>query len=178
MAKQAYARRYAQAVFEIALEKNELDRWQADLQKMVGAVSDSTFLAALDSPKIKIEDKSRFLKERLGDINPLALNLALLLITRTGIGVITEIAGEYKRLLDSYHGIETAEVTTAVLLDDKETQKLADRLGVLVDAKVELNTQVDPEILGGIIARVGGKLLDGSTRSKLTALKKELAGRG
>jgi F-type H+-transporting ATPase subunit delta len=178
MAKQAYARRYAQAVFEIALEKNELDRWQADLQKMVGVVSDSTFLAALDSPKIKIEDKSRFLKERLGDINPLALNLALLLITRTGIGVITEIAGEYKRLLDSYHGIETAEVTTAVLLDDKETQKLADRLGVLVDAKVELNTQVDPEILGGIIARVGGKLLDGSTRSKLTALKKELAGRG
>jgi F-type H+-transporting ATPase subunit delta len=178
MAKQAYARRYAQAVFEIALEKNELDRWQADLQKMVGVVSDSTFLAALDSPKIKIEDKSRFLKERLGDINPLALNLALLLITRTGIGVITEIAGEYKRLLDSYHGIETAEVTTAVQLDDKEKQKLADRLGVLVDAKVELNTQVDPEILGGIIARVGGKLLDGSTRSKLTALKKELAGRG
>jgi F-type H+-transporting ATPase subunit delta len=178
MAKQAYARRYAQAVFEIALEKNELDRWQADLQKMVGAVTDSTFLAALDSPKIKIENKSRFLKERLGDINPLALNMALLLINRTGIGVITEIADEYKRLLDNYHGIETAEVTTAVQLDDKEKQKLADRLGVLVDAKVELNTRVDPEILGGIVARVGGKLLDGSTRSKLVALKKELAGGG
>ena len=79
MAKKANARRYAQAVFEIALEKKELDRWQTDLQKIVGAVSDSDFLAALESPKIKFEDKSRFLKERLGDINPLALNLALLI---------------------------------------------------------------------------------------------------
>jgi F-type H+-transporting ATPase subunit delta len=176
MAKKAYARRYAQAVFEIALEKKELDRWRADLQKIVGAVSDSTFLAALDSPKIKIEDKSRFLTERLGDINPLALNLVLLLIARTGVGLITKIADEYKRLLDSYHGIETAEVTTAVPLDDKDKRKLAEKLGALVGAEVELKTEVDPEILGGIIARVGGKLLDGSTRSKLAALKKELVG--
>jgi F-type H+-transporting ATPase subunit delta len=175
LAKKAYPRRYAQAVFEIALEKNELDKWQTDLQKIVGAVSDATFLAALDSPKIKIEDKSCFLKDRLGDINPLALNLALLLIARTGIGIITKIADEYQRFLDSYHGVETAEVTTAVLLDDKDKQKLADSLGALVDAKVELETKVDPEILGGVVARVGGKLLDGSTRSKLAALKKELA---
>ena len=63
MAKKAYARRYTQAVFEIALEKEALDHWQTDLQKIVGAVSDGTFLAALDSPKIKNEDKSRFLKK-------------------------------------------------------------------------------------------------------------------
>ena len=178
MAKKAYARRYAQAVFEIALEKKELDRWQADLQKIVDAVSDTTFLAALDSPKIKIEDKSRFLRERLGDINPLALNLVLLLINRTGVGMIVKIADEYQRLLDNYHGIETAEVTTAVLLDDKDKKKLVEKLGALVGAEVELKTEVDPEILGGIVARVGGKLLDGSTRSKLAALKKELAGEG
>ena len=178
MAKKAYARRYAQAVFEIALEKKELDRWQTDLQKIVDVVSDTTFLAALDSPKIKIEDKSRFLTKRLGYINPLALNLVLLLIDRSGVTIIVKIADEYKRLLDSYHGTETAEITTAVLLDDKEKKKLALRLGVLVGAKVELKTQVDPEILGGIVARVGGKLLDGSTRSKLAALKKELVGGG
>jgi len=178
LAKKAYARRYAQAVFEIALEKKELDRWQTDLRKIVGAVSDTTFLAALDSPKIKIEDKSRFLKERLGAINPLALNLVSLLIARSGIGIITEIAVEYQRLLDSYHGIETAEVTTAVLLDDKEKKTLAEKLSAVVGAKVELKTAVDPEILGGIVARVGGKLLDGSTRSKLAALKKELVGKG
>jgi F-type H+-transporting ATPase subunit delta len=178
MAKKANGQRYAQAVFEIALEKKELDRWQADLQKIVGVVGDTTFLAALNSPKIKIENKSRFLKERLGNINPLALNLALLLITRTGIGIIAEIAGEYRRLLDNYHGLAMAEITTAVLLDDKDKKIFADRLGVLVGAKVELETKVDPAILGGIVARVGGKLLDGSTRSKLAALKKQLAGGG
>jgi F-type H+-transporting ATPase subunit delta len=176
MAKKANARRYAQAIFEIALEKKETERWQADLQKTVAAVSDATFMAALDSPKIKIEDKSRFLKERLGDINPLALNLVLLLISKTGVSMIKEIAGEYKRLLDSYNGIETAEVTTAVPLDDKDKEKLAEKLGAVVKAKVEVKTRVEPEILGGVIARVGGRLLDGSTRSKLVALKKELVG--
>ena len=178
MAKKAYARRYAQAVFEIALEKKGLERWQTDLQKIVGAVSDSTFMAALESPRIKIEDKSRFLKERLTDIDPLALNLVLLLIARSGIGMIGEIAGEYKRLLDIYRGVESAEVTTAVPLDDKDKKKLAVKLGALVGAEVELETQVDPAILGGIVARVGGRLLDGSTRSKLAALKKELVGGG
>ncbi|MGD1119380.1 MAG: ATP synthase F1 subunit delta [Dehalococcoidales bacterium] len=177
MAKKADARRYAQAVFEIAQEKKELDRWQADLQKIVAAISDATFLAALDSPKIKVEDKARFLRERLGKINPLALNLAYLLITKSSIGIIKEIAAEYLRLLDSYRGVETAEVTTAVPLDTEEQKELAARLGVLVGAKVEMKTKVDPEILGGVIARAGGKLLDGSTRSKLEALKKELGGK-
>jgi F-type H+-transporting ATPase subunit delta len=118
------------------------------------------------------------LKERLGDVSLLALNLVLLLIARSGISMMAEIAGEYKRLLDSYRGIESAEVTTAVPLDDKDKEKLTQKLGTLVGAKVEIETEVDPSILGGIVARVGGKLLDGSTRSKLAALKKELVGKG
>jgi F-type H+-transporting ATPase subunit delta len=174
MAKKANARRYAQAVFEIALEKNELERWQTDLQKVVSAVSDGDFLAALESPKIKFEDKSRFLKKRLGDISPLALNLTLLLISRSNIGIVQEIAGEYKRLLDEHRGIKAADVITAVGIDDKEKNILATKLGELVDAKVEITSQVNPDILGGVVVRVGGKLLDGSTRSKLIALKREL----
>lgn len=176
MPRKAYARRYAQAVFEIALEKNELERWQADLPKVAAAVSDSSFLPVLENPKIRIEDKSRLLSKVLGDINPLALNLVLLLIARAGAGMIGEIAAEYQRLLNAYRGIETADVTTAVPLDARDKQKLAEKLGALVEAKVELKTEVDPGILGGIIARVGGKLLDGSTRSKLMALKRELVG--
>jgi F-type H+-transporting ATPase subunit delta len=178
MAKKAYARRYAQAVFEIALEKKEPERWQADLQKIVGALDDSTFLAAMESPKIKIEKKSALLTKSLGDINPLALNLVLMLISRGGIGMMGEIADEYQRMLDDYHGIQTAEVITAVPIDEKEKTQLAERLGALVAKKVVLKPGVDTEILGGVIARVGGKLLDGSTRSKLAALKRELVGGG
>jgi F-type H+-transporting ATPase subunit delta len=175
MVKKANARRYAQAVFEIALEDKELDGWQADLDKIVGAVSDSSFHAALDSPRIKIEDKARFLKERLPGINPLALNLVQLLVARSGVGIITQIAAEYHRLVNEYHGIATADVVTAVPLDEEDKKRLAEKLGALVGVEIDMKTAVDPAILGGFVAHVGGKLLDGSTRSKLAALKKELA---
>jgi len=176
MARKAYARRYAQAIFEIALEKKELERWQSDLQKMVNAVGDDVFLAALESPKIKFDDKTRLLTERVRDITPLALNLARLLIARANIGMIGDIADEYQRLLDSYHGIEPAEVITAVLIDEKDIQKLTENLSAMVGKKVVLKSAVDPGVIGGIVARVGGKLLDGSTRSKLIALRRELVG--
>jgi F-type H+-transporting ATPase subunit delta len=177
MPKKAHPRRYARAVFEIALENKELERWQSDLQKITGAMSDADFLAALGSPKIRFDDKSRLLS-RLGDVGPLALNLVRLLIVRNGIGMLGAIAGEYQRLVDAYHGIQQAEVVTAVPIDDKDKDKLAEDLGTLVGSKIVVESRVDPEILGGIIARVGGKLLDGSTRSKLAALKRELVGAG
>jgi F-type H+-transporting ATPase subunit delta len=176
MPKQVYGRRYAQAVFEIARETNELEQWQTDLQKISGAVEDKEFLAALESPKIKLADKTKFLNRRLQDMNPLVMNLVYLLIARSGIGMIGDITAEYQRLLDSYRGIEPAEVITAVPLDEKDKQKLTERLSAVVGKQVVLKAEVDPEILGGIIARVGGKLLDGSTRSKLAALKRELTG--
>jgi F-type H+-transporting ATPase subunit delta len=143
---------------------------------MADAVGESEFLAVLESPKIKIEEKSRLLSQVLADISPLALNLALFLVARASIGVIGEIAAEYQRLLDAYRGIQTADVTTAVSLDERDKRELDEKLSSLVGAKVMLKSEVDPGILGGIIARVGGKLLDGSTRSKLIALKKELVG--
>jgi F-type H+-transporting ATPase subunit delta len=176
MPRKAYARRYAQAVFEIALEKKELERWQTDLQKIVGAVGDDTFLAAMESPKIKFDDKIRLLSELVGDVNPSALNLVRLLISKTSIGLIGDIAEEYQRLLDSYHGIEPAEVITAVPLDDKDIRKLTEKLSALVGKKIAMKSTVDSSVIGGIVARVGGKLLDGSTRSKLAALRRELVG--
>ncbi|MDD5338410.1 MAG: ATP synthase F1 subunit delta [Dehalococcoidales bacterium] len=174
MGKKANARRYAQAVFEIALEKKALDRWQTDLDNIVAAVSEGDFLAALESPRITLEAKSGFLKKRLGAVNPLATNLMLLLISRSSIGIIGEIAKEYKNLLNAYRGIEEAEITTAIPIDADEQKKLADRLGALENAKVVVTTQVSPDILGGVVVRVGGKLLDGSTRNKLATLKREL----
>jgi len=174
MAKKASPRRYAQAIFDIALEKNELDMWQSDLQKVVDAIGEGDFLAALESPKIKFEVKSRLLKERLDSVNPLALNLLLLLVSKSGIGMINEIAREYQALLNAHRGIQSADVITALPLDNKDEKDLVEKLSRLVEAKVELKSKVEPEILGGIVVRVGGKLLDGSTRSKLLALKKEL----
>ena len=176
MARRIYAKRYAQAVFNIAVEREELDRWQSDLRKMASLGEDAAFVAFLESPKLHFDDKARLLSERLGDINPLALNLAYLLVARGRLAMVGDIADEYQRLLDSYRGIEQAEVTTAIPLDDEDKIRLAEHLGAVVGKKVVLKPEVDSSLIGGIIARIGGKLLDGSTRSRLRALKKELSG--
>ncbi len=176
MARQAYARRYAQAAFQIALERNELDRWQSDLGKVVSVMADADLVAFLESPRFHFEEKVRLLSTQLAGINPLVLNLVCLLITKGRLDIISDVADEYQRLLDSYRGIERGEVITAIPLDEADRQRLADLLGSLVGKKVVVKAEVDAGLLGGVVARVGGKLLDGSTRSKLLALKKELAG--
>ena len=178
MARKTSARRYSQAVFEIALETKKLAKWQSDLKKIVSVVRDATLMAFLESPKFHFDDKSRLLSERLEGINLLALNLVLLLVAKRRLDIIGDIADEYQRLLNSYRGIEPAEVITAIPLDDEDKQKLVEHLGAIVDKKVVLKSETDPGIIGGIIARIDGKLLDGSTRSKLMALKKELVGTG
>jgi F-type H+-transporting ATPase subunit delta len=174
VARRIYARRYAQAVFNIALEENELDRWQSDLGKIARLGQDDAFIALMENPKVRFEDKARLVLEPLADINPLALNLVYLLMTRGRLSLIGDIAGEYQRLLDSHRGIEQAEVITAVPLDAKARRRLEKDLGAVVGKKVVLQLRVDPSLLGGIIARIGGKLLDGSTHSKLMALRDEI----
>ena len=177
MARRAYARRYAQAVFEIALETGELDRWQSDLRKIISVVGDAAFMALLESPKFHFDDKARLLSERLEGVNPLALNLVRLLVTKGKLGMIGDIADEYQRLVDNYRGIEgaeVAEVTTAIPLDDEDKIKLAQRLTSLVGKPVVLKPKVDSSLIGGVIIRVGDKLIDGSIRNKLLALKRDL----
>ncbi len=174
MANKTYARRYAQAVFEMALQAKELDRWQSDLAKAVALVGDAEIATWLASPRLPFEDKVRILSELLEGINPLALNLVLLLVTRDSLSMIGDIADDYRRRLDGYRGIETAEVTTAVPLDDKDKARLAEHLGAIVGKKVIIKSSLDTGLIGGVVARIGGKLLDGSTRSKLATLKRDL----
>ena len=174
----ASARRYAQAVFELALEKKEVDKWQSDLAQIASVVGDATVTAALENPRIPLETKARLLSEQLKEVSPLALNLVKLLIMRGSIDIIGEIETEFQRLLNRHRGIEPAEVITAVPLDDETERQLTKSLGDIVGKKVILKSEVDPDVIGGVIARIGGKLLDGSTRSSLAALKRELAGMG
>ena len=174
MARGVYAKRYSQAAFEIALERKELDRWQSDLRKIASLSEDATFIAFLESPRFHFDDKARLLSERLSDINPLALNLVYLLVARGKLSMVGDIADEYQRLLDSHRGIEPAEITTAVPLDEENKLRLEEQLGAIVGKKVVLKTTVEPGVIGGLVARIGDKLLDASTSSRLLALKREL----
>ena len=176
MAKKVYAKRYAQAVFKIALERRGLDEWQSDLGKIAELGEDAKLVSLLQDPRLHFSSKVKLLSERLGDINPLALNLAYLLIAGGKLNMAGNIADEYQRLLDSHRGIEQAEVTTVIPLDNEDKQRLTEHLAAIVGKKVVLKPEVDSKLVGGIVARIGDKLLDGSTRSKLAALREELAG--
>ncbi len=176
MAITIYGRRFTRAVFEIALEKNELDMWQSYLRKIAGISDDSNIMALLHNPKLDFGIKAKLLTERLGDIDPLASNLANMLVARGRLSMAGDIADEYQRLLDKHRGIEHAEVTAAIPIGDEDRQTLAERLSAMVGKKVMVESEVDASLVGGIVVRVGGKLLDGSTRSTLLALKKELGG--
>lgn len=170
------AKRYAQAVFEIAKEKKEMDRWRADLQRTAALASLPELAEVMDNPRFSFEDKSRFISQQIQNINPLILNFLYLLISKGKFGLLPDIAAEYQRLLDRSQGIERAEITTAVAMSDAEMSTLAGHLSSLTGKKIKMTSNIDPEIIGGIVIRIEGKLIDGSTASRLAALKDELSG--
>ncbi|MGA7844844.1 MAG: ATP synthase F1 subunit delta [Dehalococcoidales bacterium] len=179
MTVNTYARRYSQAIFRMALQEKDLNRWQTDLRKVATLLKDSALAALIANPKITGEEKSKTLAQRLGEINPLVIKLVLLLTAKGKVAAIDDIAEEYQALVDNFRGIEgteIAEITTAIPLDDADKLKIAQRITEIVGKPVQLRPKVDPAIIGGIIIRVGDKLIDGSLRSKLAALRKDLGG--
>jgi F-type H+-transporting ATPase subunit delta len=178
MAKKNYARRYAQALFEIAREHNELDRWQADLKDVADLAGDVGIRAFLENPGVGAEVKSRLLSEALRGKSPLVLNLISLLLVRDSLNMAGDIARAYQDRLNAYHGVEQARVTTALPLDEKQGQALEQRIGELVGKKVHATFEVDPGVVGGFVVHIDGKLLDGTTRTRLAALQKAIAGAG
>ena len=167
---------YAQAVFELALGKNNFESWQKGLQKIAASSQDGDLTGLLENPKVPFTIKKDLLRERLGDIDPLAFNLALLLVSKDVFGLAGDISRQFDLLLDAHRGIERAEVTTAVPLNDRERGLISQRLGEIMGRKVVLDTRVEPSVIGGFVAKVGDLLIDGSVREKLDALKKIVVG--
>ena len=102
-----------------------------------------------------------------------------MLAAKGKLAVIDDIAEEYQAQVDNYRGVEgteIAEITTAIPLDNDYQLKIAQRITEIVGKPVMLRPKVDPAIIGCIIIRVGDKLIDGSIRSKLAALRKDLGG--
>lgn len=174
MAKVTSARRHAQAIYQLALENNTLDKWSDELKTITSTLSDDKLIAILQNPKIHFDDKAELIKKVLPELSQYALNFVYLLISRQRLVILQQINGEYQKLIDAHKGLEHAYVTTAVELSREDKEKMAKRIANLTGKKIVLNTQVDADIIGGFVARIGDKLIDGSTRSRLQSLKKQL----
>lgn len=170
------SRRYAQAVFEIAREKNELDGWLDDLTALASSLRNPEFSELLNAPQVSVSQKTGLIENTLGGaVGELASNLMCLLASRNIVYVLPDIVEQYQRLLDAHRGIERADVVSAVPLGDSQRKKILELLEGLVRKDVRAVWQEDTQIIGGFVARVGDHLMDGSTRTKLRQMERDLA---
>jgi len=171
------ARRYAEAAFELAVEANTLDAWADDLRTIADFAAEPDVAGVLLSGRVPRDEKRRLLEAGLADnVSQLALNLARLLNERGRLNIVRAVQQAYQELLDERRGVAHATVTTAVALADDERREIAARLSSITGKQVDVTPVVDESIIGGIVARIGDQLIDGSTRTRLLALKRRLEG--
>jgi F-type H+-transporting ATPase subunit delta len=174
MPKTASAKRYAQAVFDLALERGVLDEWAGGLAAMSGALENQDLFGFLEHAKVTMPQKVRTIEEALPDIDPLLRNFLCVLVSRGLAELVPEVGKGYLRLLDTHMGREQVEVSSAVPLEDSEQKTISEFISGMIRKEVVMETQVDPSILGGLVIRVGDRLIDGSTKTRLAELGKRL----
>ncbi len=175
MAGEAVARRYARALFELAIEQGQsIDDWLADLRVIASVFGDPNIRATLTEPGMSFDSKRSLIDSAMAQFEPLRRNLVYTLVGRGRIHLIDAIVREFQTLVHEHHGIVEATVTTAVPVSDEEAAHIAERLGKIVGKRIILDRVVDPSIIGGIVARIGDRLINGSIAGQLAVLRQQL----
>lgn len=171
------ARRYAKALFELASESGSLDKIVNEVVHVAEAYSGHQELAlALDNPLIALGAKRAILGE-LSDklrVSPLVKNTVLLLGDRRRTKALPAIAQALIEFADRKKGLVRAEVTSAVALPDAFYDKLKLQLERVTGKKITVDRRIDPNIVGGVIARIGDRIFDGSLQSRLAEVRQHL----
>ena len=174
MAQRVSGKRYAQAIFGIALEQDQLDQWETDLEFVAGVLQDDDFKALLKHADVPIGDKLKSVDAVMQEIHPLVRNMVSLLVTKGLVDVLPGLGAAYSALLDKHRGRQRVQVTSAVPLEQPELERITRFVADLVQKEVVVSTEVDDSILGGVVIQIGDQLLDGSTRSRLNDLRNRM----
>lgn len=169
------AKRYAQAVFSLGKEKGTLDAWQRDLALLADIVGDGRIATYLANPSVTAEQKIGAVERTLGaEVQPETRNLVKMLIERSRVSLIAEIRELFDDQVRAERGIAVAAVTTAERLNPAEQDLVREKLEAMTGQQIELATKIDPEIIGGIVVRIGDQVIDGSVRNKLERMRARL----
>jgi F-type H+-transporting ATPase subunit delta len=171
------ARRYAKALFSLAVEMGRVEPWSETLQSLNEAVEGSPDLREVLSNPVYSREQRRAIVEKLAAALRLEsepANLLFLLGDRNRLGYLAAIVDNFRTLADGHLGRVRAKVTSAVPLDASAAQAIADRLSQATKATVLLDRDVDPALLGGVVAQVGSLVYDGSVRTQLEDLRRQL----
>jgi F-type H+-transporting ATPase subunit delta len=171
---EAIARRYAQAYFDLAQEAGDIDAWGRELSRVAEALSDPDVAAALANPRLRAPQRAELAATLLEGTRKQAGNLVRLLIERNRIGALPQVVTHFQRLADRASGLTRAEVVTAVPVDDATAARIKRTLADRIGGAVETTVAQDPEILGGLVIRIGDRVIDGSVRTRLQQLRTAL----
>jgi F-type H+-transporting ATPase subunit delta len=168
-------RRYAEAAFEVAERDKTVDAWRSELEVAASLAGDERALEVLANPAIPGERRAEALGEMLGKrVSKPVQNLVQLMLRRGRIDELPRVAAEFRRLDDARQGVIHATATSASELTKDEVRAITARLEQQTGGHVSLDVKVDPSLLGGLIVRVGDRLIDGSVRGRLERLRNQL----
>lgn len=168
---------YAQALMSLAQQNNLTDQFGDTFRSLSSLLTDSKdFRDFVLNPVIKGEDKKAVLKQVLGgDANPYLVNFMMLLVDKRRIVFLEPIVEQYLNLLRKLNQTVLAEVTSATELSESQKQNVVEKVKAIAEARdVELKTSIDPDLIGGVIIKVGSKVIDASIRGQLRRISVSL----
>ncbi len=177
MTSSIVAKRYAKALLEIGREDGNYEKYAEEVAAVVALFDTSPELeSVLSNPALDLQSRKGVLQTLLEklQLSPITTNFFRLLMDRGRIDQTREISVVYGLLLDEVKGITRAEVTSAASLSDQELDRLKDALKAVAGKEVSIELKEDPSLIGGIKARIGDLVLDGSVRTQLESLKESL----
>jgi F-type H+-transporting ATPase subunit delta len=167
---------YARSLFEVATEHDKLDVVREQLGQFADALSETRELQTFFfSPYFSTEEKKDGLAKAVTDADETVFNFLELLLENHRMPVIFRVRREYDRLWEEANRLLPVQITSAVELDPSVAERIGEEIGRQTGRTVELTSNVDPEVLGGIVVRVGNSILDASIRTRLENLRKQVA---
>jgi F-type H+-transporting ATPase subunit delta len=167
---------YARSLFEVAKEQNKLDAVREQLGAFADSLDETRELQVFFfSPYFSSKEKEDGLDRAVTDADPIVVNFLKLLIENHRMPVIFRLRREFDGLWRKENRLLPVQVTSAVELDDATVKHIGDRIAEQTSRRIDLSSSVDPEILGGIVVRVGNSVLDASIRNRLEKLRKQVA---
>ena len=167
---------YARSLFEVAREQDKLDVVRDQVGQFADALAESRELAVFFfSPYFSTEEKKQGLDKALDGAEDIVRNFLAVLIENHRMPALFRIRREYDRLWREVNQLLPVQITSAVELDEAVTSRIGEEIGRQTGRKVQLSSTVDPDVLGGIVLRVGNSILDASIRSRLERLRKQVA---
>jgi F-type H+-transporting ATPase subunit delta len=167
---------YARALFEVAQERGILDVIRDQLNQFTDALNDDRDVAIyFFSPYFSTEEKKDGLKRMITGADPAFMNFLEALVERHRMPAIFRIRTRYVELWDKANKLLPVQITSAVPLDEETVRSVGARISEQTGNEIELSSSVDPEIIGGIVLRVGNFILDASIRNRLDQLRRQVA---